>query len=157
MDMRGRRLIVPLAIGLLLATAGCGTVPAPPSGMVVPDLRGTWTGTWGGQPMTLLIRDQQDPGGDGGVYLGSWQVLGDTRPAVSGVLTFTLRESSISTGMHGRLGYAGGVTLRIEANPADGRQELMLKHRDGRLSGDGTSAFPWGPQGAIELTSKRGG
>jgi hypothetical protein len=157
MDLRDRRLIVPWAVALLLALARCGPVPASPAGMVVPDLRGTWAGTWGGRPMTLLIRDQQDSGGEGGVYLGSWQVLGDTRPAVSGVLTFTLRESSVSTGMHGRLGFAGGVTLVIEANPADGRQELVLKHRDGQLSGSGTSAFPWGPQGAIDLTSQRGG
>jgi hypothetical protein len=147
-----RRVVVALAIAVLVAIAGCETVPAPPAGMVVPDLRGTWAGTWGGRPMSLLIRDQHDAGGDGGVYLGAWQVLGDTRPAVAGILTFPLREAPVSTGMQGRLGYAGGLTLLIEANPADGRQELVLKHRDGRLSGTGTSAFPWGPQGTVELT-----
>jgi hypothetical protein len=147
-----RRLVGTAA--LVLALASCETV-APVSPGPVPDVRGTWTGTWAGAPMTLVIREQEDGGPGGGLHVGSWQVLGRTGPTVAGVMTFTLLGSPVSTAVHGRLGDGGGVRLLLEATPSDGRQELVLRLDDGRLAGTGTSSFGWGPQGAVELTRAR--
>jgi hypothetical protein len=151
--MRRVRWTVTVA-ALVAALAGCQTMPpAPPEGVAVPDLRGTWTGTWGNGPATLVIRDQASVHGARGLYAGPWQILGETRPNVSGILTFTLRGEPVSTSMEGWLGYSGGLRLVVEATaPSGGRQELVLDVDDGRLTGTGTSTFRWAPQGAVALT-----
>lgn len=145
-------------LGLMVMLTACAT-GAPPPPVTSADspeahgLHGTWTGTWGGTPLTLFIRDEDTAGGDGGIYLGSWQVAGRIAPTVSGILTFTRQGERVSTSMQGWL--RGRNKLAIEAAPSDGRQDLVLNVSGDRLTGRGTSSFHWGPQGEIEL--KRAG
>ncbi|MBI2216345.1 MAG: hypothetical protein HYU51_03515 [Candidatus Rokubacteria bacterium] len=142
---------------VLVALSACGTAPPAPSAgrVATADLLGTWTGTWGGTPLTVVIREQNGAGGGGGVYLGSWQVAGQRRPSVSGVMTYAVRGADVSTSVQGWLADPGRLTLYLEARPSDGRQELRLTVGDGRLTGTGTSSFRWGPQGSVELTRTR--
>lgn len=155
MDLWRLRLVV---FSLVFSLAGCetgGSSSAPIATAGIPDLHGTWTGTWGGTPLTLVIREREASGGDGGIYVGPWQVAGRQSPTVSGIITFTRRGDAVSTGMHGWLRQSGGLRLVIEANPSDGRQELVLNVDGDRLTGTGTSSFRWGPQGTVELARSR--
>lgn len=154
-----RRRARHLALALLLLLPACGTPlqPLPPS-VPVPDLRGTWTGTWGGTPLTLVIVEQEQEFGPsrlsvGPVPLGS--ILGgQTEPTVAGVMTMTIRGAAVSTGVAGRLGsYAGRISMVLSGRTPDGDQELFLASIEpGRLTGSGDSTFAWGPRGPIELT-----
>jgi hypothetical protein len=148
----GHPVLAVLAAIVLVGLSACGTPPAPaasPGGSA--DLLGTWTGTWGGTPLTVVIREHTDAG-RGGVYLGPWQVAGDRRPGVSGIMTYAVRGAEVSTRVQGWLADTGRLTLYLEAAPPDGRQELRLNVGDGRLSGTGESSFRWGPQGTVDLT-----
>src|SRR5262249_25084887 len=65
-------------VAAIAALLGAGAAPPPltnPVGLM-PDLRGTWTGTWGGAPVTLVILEQRDAEPVDGLTVGPWQVLG---------------------------------------------------------------------------------
>jgi hypothetical protein len=148
-----------LALALLLV--GCASSPSappPPSslGPPPPNLRGAWSGTWGGAPLTLVVTDQADLGAYSGVYLGAYQVLGQRVPGVTGVLTSTIAGQPVSASAKGWLGFGGpAVTLLLEARTPHGTQHLTLTRTDGdRLIGQGESDFPWGPRGAVELSRR---
>lgn len=146
---------IPAALLLLLALAGCATAPPAPAPLangVVPDLRGTWTGTWAGAPLTLVVTDQHEVGASG-VYLGTWQVLGGGGPGLSGVLTFTIRGERLSVPVVGRLGSnAGRLALVLYSSSSSGEQYLQLAEvAPGRLHGTGESSYAWGPRGAAQL------
>jgi hypothetical protein len=142
---------------VLLASA-CTTatpLPAPPAGPV-PDVRGSWSGTWGGRPASLLIAAQSDRAGYSGVYVGNTQVLGHERPGVSAILTSSINGEPTSVTAHGWFGYANGQEiLYVRAESPSGSLRLTLR-RDGddRLIGTGDSSFRWGPAGPIELTRR---
>jgi hypothetical protein len=148
-----------LALALLLLLPGCGPAlqPLPPS-VPVPDLRGTWAGTWGGTPLTLTVVEVEENFGPsrisvGPVPLGS--ILGgQTVPTIAGVMTMTVRGAAVSTSVAGRLGsYAGRISMVLSARTPDGDEELFLTSVEpGRLTGSGDSTFGWGPRGPIELT-----
>jgi hypothetical protein len=146
------------AIGSLLALllGACGPPLAPPAPGAVPDVRGHWTGTWAGQPLSLLITGQADESGAGGLYLGPWQVLGQRTPGVTGVMTSTVRGEAVSANASGELGYLDGtLTLVVRAETTNGAQTLRLTPRGpDRLEGAGESSFRWGPRGAVELTRR---
>jgi hypothetical protein len=120
---------------------------------VVPDLRGTWSGTWGGGPVTLVVTEQTAGHGESGVVLGPWQVLGEVYPLARGVLTSTIRGQPVSTHMTGRLSDSGGgVILTVLARSPAGEQWLRLRLVGAdRLEGMGESQMPWGPQGPALL------
>lgn len=146
------------ALGLVLLFAGCAGASAPPGPLLstldIPDLRGTWRGTWGETPVTLVITEQQDSGSPSGVYLGPVQVLGQRVPGVSGVLTSVIAGHRVSASVKGWLTTSGRgtVTLWLEAHTADGTQQLSLTSvPPDRLTGRGESEFRWGPRGAVEL------
>jgi hypothetical protein len=128
-------------------------LPSPPPGPV-PDLRGTWTGTWGGRPASLLVTDQRDEFTDSGVFLGSYALLAERRPGLTGILTSSIGQDAISTNAQGWFGYSGGrLMLVVRADTADGSQYLTLGLADERrLRGTGESSFRWGPRGPVELT-----
>jgi hypothetical protein len=144
------------ALALLAAACTTGTpLPQPPPpGVGVADSRGSWRGTWGGAPASLLITDQQPSAGYSGVYVGGYQVLGHERPGVSGILTSSINNAPTSVAAHGWLGGVDDrLTLRIIADSPEGQQRMTLRP-DGpnRLVGMGDSSFRWGPAGPIELT-----
>jgi hypothetical protein len=147
-----------LVATLALLVVGCA--PLPPPAASAPDLRGTWTGTWGGGPITVVVTDQQAGHGDSGLVLGPWQVLGQTYPTVSGVLTTSIRGEAVSTQMAGRLADAGGgrLLVSLHARSVAGEQRLTLRLLEGdRLEGTGDSQYAWGPRGPVQLVRRAGG
>ena len=161
--MNRRRSLVLAAGALAVALAACSTAPAlPPPIPMTPDvagtLTGTWTGIWGGTPATLVIVEQQAVTTPSGVYVGPVQVLGQSRPGVSGVLTSMIGGVPTAANAQGWLGSRGGrVALVLGAATTDGSQHLSLVSTDdGRLAGTGQSDFPWGPQGSVLLVRQGG-
>jgi hypothetical protein len=134
-----------------LALAACQSVPpAPPPASE--DLRGLWEGTWGGTPLSLLVTEHRDLEAPSGIFVGPFQVLGQARPGVVGILTYTQRGEALSVNFEGRLGGAGAArTLVIIAHPTSGRLQLSLRRAEDRLAGAGESEFWWGPRGPVEL------
>lgn len=151
-----------LAAGLVLLAAGCATLPPPPPplppGALRPELRGTWSGTWAGAPVSLVVTEQDDYAMPAGVLIGPWSLAG-RRPGVGGVLTFSLRGQQTSANARGWLGGAARApALVVVAEVADGTVALDLRAEpDGRLRGVGTSSFAWGPRGPVELRPVSGG
>ena len=141
-----------LAVGLALLFGGCVSTPSltrPVS--QVPDLRGTWTGTWGGTPLTLVVVTQEEAP-TSGVYVGPWLLFGQQLPGVSGVLTFTVGKEAISVNVRGRLGDSNGrLTLVLDPLTVNGEQITLTHVDEHRLAGVGTSRLSWEPQGHVEL------
>jgi hypothetical protein len=137
-------------IGLL---SGCTGSPfRPATAAAVPNVRGTWTGTWGGSPMSLVVIDQTDDTAESGIYLGSFLLLGNRSPGVTGVMTSVIARQSISVNIQGWFGYTGtALTLVLRAATGSGDQTLRLTASGDRLVGTGSSNFRWGPQGSFEL------
>jgi hypothetical protein len=150
-----------VSLGLAAWLAGCASGPlAPPPasslGPPPPDLRGTWTGTWGGAPLTLVVTDQTELGAPSGLYFGSTLVLGQRAPGVSGVITSTIAGQPLSASVNGWLGSSGAaVTLLLQARTLHGTLQLTLTRLPAdRLVGRGESDFPWGPRGDVELSRR---
>jgi len=148
------------ALALLVGACTTGTPlplpqsPPPGAGATSSDLRGSWRGTWGGAPVSLLITDQDAHAGSSGLYVGTYQLLGQQRPGVAGVLTSQIDKAQTSVRAQGWFGGMDGqLTLRLLADSPSGQQRLTLRP-DGphRLVGVGDSSFRWGPAGVIELT-----
>jgi hypothetical protein len=143
----------PLAVAFLAFFGGCApavplTMPAGP----LPDLRGAWTGTWGGTPLTLVILEQQEAMPVEGVFLGTWHVLGRKMPGVSGVLTFIIRGEPVSVNVQGRLADSSGrTTLILEPVTVNGGRMTLTHRGEHRLVGEGTSRMWWEPEGPVEL------
>jgi hypothetical protein len=141
-----------LVLAVLLGA--CATAPPPlasPTGLV-PDLRGTWTGTWGGTPLTLVILDQSDAAPVDGVSIGPWQVFGRNLPGVSGILTVKVRSELVSVNVQGRVGTSNGrLTLVLEPATVNGGWISLTRLDENRLAGVGTGQTSWEPQGPVEL------
>jgi hypothetical protein len=147
------------ALLLILALSACAhtadVVPPPPV-TAVPNLRGTWVGTWGGAPAQLVIVEQRELGDYAGISLGPVQVLGRRRPGVAGVLTSTIAGAAVSANAEGWLGYVNGaLALQLHTVTSSGPQRVTLtRTADDRWSGRGESDFAWGPQGPIDLSRR---
>ncbi|HET7343108.1 MAG TPA: hypothetical protein VFL90_16705 [Methylomirabilota bacterium] len=147
-----------LALALAVVLGGCAAEPVliPPAGDV-PDLRGTWTGTWGGAPLTLVVTEQGGTTRDSSVRLGPWPVSGAEFPTLGGVLTYQVLGRPVSANARGRFGDLNtwpsgyGLALVIDALTPDGEHLVLTEVTADRLSGVGTSIPRWGPQGPVEL------
>jgi hypothetical protein len=151
------RLMRALAVVLVVLVAGCATAPpVGPPAAVAPDLRGTWTGTWGGHPASLVVIEQREGVGDSWVMLGAWPVLGEHYPTATGILTATVDGQLVSTHMRALLAQHGaGLVLRVYARSSAGEQWLDLRLvDDNRLEGMGQSQMRWGPQGPARLVRR---
>ena len=139
--------------------AGCAVYPPPgPPAAVVPDLRGTWSGTWGGTPVSVVVAEQQLGHGESGLVLGPWQVLGERYPRATGVLTSSINGHMVSTHMTGVLSDSGaGPILTLQATGTSaGDQWMRLRIVDEeRLEGMGESQHGWGPRGPVQLVRRR--
>jgi hypothetical protein len=149
-----RRILVLLAAVLVGGCAVGPSLPPPPSGPV-PDLIGTWRGTWGGEPIALLITEQTAHSGYSGVFLGDYQLGGPHRPGIAGVLTSTIRGEAVSARAEGWAGNdaAGRLLLLVHSESPAGVQRLTLARvGPDQLQGTGDSTFGWGPRGPARLT-----
>ena len=145
-----------LVVLLALTLGACATEPrlGQPQD-VVPDLRGTWHGTWGGAPVTLLVLEQGGTTRQGGISVGPWALTGAGLPALAGVLTFPSNGTPVSVNVKGRFGdWNGGLTLVIDALTQNGEQLVLTRLAEDRLTGTGTSRLRWEPQGPVELVKK---
>ena len=150
MKLRWAALLV-VAVAALLAA--CSTPPplTTPAGLL-PDLRGTWKGTWGATPLTLVILDQRDAAPVDGVSVGPWQVFGRDLPGVSGILTLKVRSELVSVNVQGRLGTSNGrLTLVLEPATANGGWISLTRLDENRMAGTGAAQMSWEPQGPVEL------
>ncbi len=146
---------------VMLAVAGCADpnviapgALAPPSGPV-PDLAGTWTGTWSGHPARLVVT-QQGETSTSGVNIGPWPLLGRRLPGLSGVLTFASGGQPTTVHVRGYIGDSGGrPTVVLESVATDGPSLTLTQVGPGRLTGVGTPALPWQPRGSIDLQRDR--
>jgi hypothetical protein len=144
---------------VLLATllGGCvlgPPLPPPPSGPV-PDLLGTWRGTWGGQAAALLISEQTADSGYSGIFLGNYQLGGPHRPGIAGVLTSTIRNEAVSARAEGWVGNdaTGRLLVAVQSESPAGVQWLTLTRvSPDELQGTGESSYSWGPRGPARLT-----
>jgi hypothetical protein len=153
-----RRLIVGLVLVLLGGCAVAPPLPPPPATGFVPDLVGTWRGTWAGEPVSLLIISQTPDIGDySGVFIAGYQVLGPRRPGISGVLTSTIRGEAVSSRAEGWIGNdaTGRLLLLVQSESPAGFQYLTLARvTPSQFAGSGESSFSWGPRGPAELTRR---
>ena len=155
------RVLALAVFAALAAACSSGTAlpqpPPPGAGATIADIRGSWRGTWGGAPASLLITDQETQAGYSGLYIGNYQLLGHQRPGVQGVLTSQIDHAQTSVRAYGWFGGVDGqLTLRVLADSPSGQQRLTMRP-DGpdRLVGMGDSSFRWGPSGPIELIRVR--
>ncbi|MGH7303924.1 MAG: hypothetical protein ACRELZ_11570 [Candidatus Rokuibacteriota bacterium] len=147
------RWVGALVVGLAALAGACAGPPplTAPVGLM-PDLRGTWTGTWGGTPLTLVVLEQQDAGPVDGVSVGPWQVLGRELPAVAGILSVKMRSEMVSVNVRGRLGTLHGrLTLVLEPATVNGGWITLTRLDENRLAGTGRAQMSWEPQGSVEL------
>ena len=143
-----------LVVLLTLALAACatGTVLAPPTADI-PDLRGTWRGTWASTSVTLVVLEQGGATRQGGITLGPWPLTGTPLPSFDGVLTFVSNGKPITVNAQGRFGDLDGrLAVVVDALTAD-RQQLVLSYVSQQvLAGFGTSRLDWDPRGPVDLT-----
>jgi hypothetical protein len=150
-----------IAVSLVAAVAGCAEPMAVPPGSLapptrpMPDLAGTWSGTWSGHPARLVVT-QQGETSTSGVNVGPWPLLGRRLPGVSGVFTFASGGQPTTVHVRGYFGDSGGrPTLVLESVASDGPALTLTEVSPGRLSGVGTPALPWQPRGTIDLQRER--
>lgn len=149
-----RRLFAILLAALIGGCAVGPPLPPPPSGPV-PDLVGTWRGTWAGAPVALLISAQTADSGYSGIFLGDYQLGGPRRPGIAGVLTSTIRGEAVSSRAEGWMGHdaTGRLLLVVQTESPAGFQRLTLARvGPDQLQGSGESSFTWGPRGPAALT-----
>ena len=159
-DFCSRSGVLGLALIILVAAAGCesarSSAPPPPVAYEpVGELMGTWTGTWGGTPLTLVIAEHTEGAPYSGLYFGPWLIAGGRYPGVAGVLSYARQGTPTSVRFQGWLYSSRPFTLLVLAEPLDGQLHLRLRGAGaGELIGEGQSEFRWGPQGRIELTRR---
>ena len=140
-----------IVLALLLGACAGGPVLTQPSAQV-PDLRGTWRGTWGGAPITLLVLEQGGTTRQGGITVGPWPLTGAGLPSLAGVLTFDSNGAPVSVNVKGRFGdLNGGLALVIDALTGHDQRLVLTRVSPERLGGTGTSRRPWDPEGPVEL------
>lgn len=139
------------AAALALVLAGCAGVAAPPAPAGAPDVRGTWRGTWGGAPLTLVVTDQTEGAAYAGLFVGPWLVSGSRYPGISGILSLSVRGAARSVRVDGWVLSARPLRLRLVAPALDGPVELTLTGDGDTLTGEGAAAVRWGPAGPVVL------
>jgi hypothetical protein len=143
--------------GLLLAlaclSAACSTfqpVPTPP-----PDLLGTYVGTWGGVPTTLVIKNYGEAAPDSGLFLGSLSVGGPSQMQISGIVIHPSPQGPLQSTFSARVGYMDGqliLALSLPTmDPLENFAELSLAVQGDTLVGKAERDYPQGPKGPIKL------
>ena len=162
MRIQGSALLTAtLLLGVIVGAASAQPPPPPaPAPQTWPDLSGTWKGTWGGAPTTLVIFKRSEAAfvsqALGGLYNFAQAVVGQNDGEVKGTLMTDGRAGPLSVSVTGRLGvFNNRPTLVLNAQPGFGindYQELVFTTvTPEQLAGSGTSTMQWGPTGPVDL------
>jgi len=153
------RLLAAVAIVLVTSIASAQQPPPPvPAGW--PDLSGTWKGTWGGAPTTLVIFKKSETAFVGQALSGfsnfAQTLVGQNDGEVKGTLATDGRAGPLSVTVTGRMGiFNGRLTLVLNAQPGwnwnDSQELVFTTVTPQQLAGNGTTTQQWGPSGAIDL------
>src|SRR5262245_30664250 len=148
-----------LLLGLVCLLAACARQfePVPPP---TPNLIGTYVGTWGGQPTTLVIQNYGAAQPEAGLFLGSMSVGGMPEMVVSGTISHPSPQGPLESTFSARVGYVEGkliLSLSLPTtNPMSPFEELPLAvEGEGQaqtLVGKAEHDYPEGPRGPIRLT-----
>ena len=162
--MRVHGSALSIATLLLVLVAGAASAqqpaPAPPAPQAWPDLSGTWKGTWGEAPTTLVLFKKSEAAFMGqalsGMYNFAQAVVGQNDGEVKGTLSTDGRAGPISVTVTGRMGvFNNRLTLVLNAQPGFGindYQELVFTTvTPEQLAGSGSSTMQWGPAGPVDL------
>ena len=139
---------------LILTVAACANKfePVPPP---TPDLLGTYVGTWGDLPTTLVIQSSGAAPPDGGLFLGSMSVGGLPQMQVSGTITHPSPQGPLQSTFTARVGYVNNQLILSLSLPTldsmEGFEELPLAVDGNALVGKAERDYPQGPKGPIKL------
>ena len=149
-----------LAAAAMILVASIASAQPPPVPAGWPDLSGTWKGTWGGAPTTLVVFKKSEAAFVGQALSGlsnfAQSVVGQNDGEVKGTLSTDGRAGPVSVTVTGRMGiFNGRLTLVLNAQPGwnwNDYQELVFTTvTPQQLAGTGTTTHQWGPTGAIDL------
>ena len=158
--LRRKLSIAALLVAIAVGAASAQQPPPPPAPQGWPDLSGTWKGTWGGAPTTLVIFKKSEAAfvgqALGGMSSFAQSLVGQNDGEVQGTLSTGGQGGPLSVSASGRLGvFNNRLTLVLNARPGFGindYQELVFTTVTlEQLAGSGTSTMQWGPTGPIEL------
>jgi hypothetical protein len=128
-----------------------------------PDLLGTYVGTWGAQPTTLVIQNYGAAQPQAGLFLGSMSVGGMPEMVVSGIISHPGPQGPLESTFTARVGYVEGkliLSLNLPTtNPMSPFEELPLAvEGEGQaqtLVGKAEHDYPEGPRGPIRLVRQQ--
>jgi hypothetical protein len=145
------RALLLVLIGLVAACARQFEPVPPPT----PNLLGTYVGTWGGVPTTLVIQSYGAAQPEGGLFLGSMSVGGTPQMVVSGTISHPSPQGPLASTFTARVGYVEGrliLSLSLPTKDAmDVFEELPLAVDGDVLVGKAEHDYPEGPKGPIRL------
>ena len=153
------RLLATAAL-VLMASVASAQQPPPPVPAGWPDLSGTWRGTWGGAPTTLVIFRRSESAFVGQALSGfsnfAQSVVGQNDGEVRGTLSTDGRAGPLSLSVSGRMGiFNGRLTLVVNGQPGwnwnDSQELVFTTVTPQQMTGTGTTTQQWGPSGAIDL------
>ena len=144
-------------LAIFIAAAGCESwrPPAPPplptSYDPIDDLTGSWMGTCGGRPLTLVIVEPYP-----GLYLSPWLIAGGRYPGVSSVFTFSRSGAPVSVGFNGWIYSSRPFTWLVVAEPLDGARSTPVRAGPAPVSSPVRATLSsTGPQGRVDPTRGR--
>lgn len=145
---------IPLAAALIFLTAACANKfePVPPPS---PNLLGTYVGTWGDLPTTLVIQSSGAAPPEGGLFLGSMSIGALPQMQVSGTITHPSPEGPRESTFTARVGYVNNQLILSLSLPTINEmnmfEELPLAVDGDALVGKAERDYPQGPKGPIRL------
>ncbi len=143
-----------LVLALIWLIAGCARQfePVPPP---TPNLLGTYVGTWGDQPTTLVIQSYGAAQPEAGLFLGSMSVGGMPQMVVSGTISHPSPQGPLASTFTARVGYVEGKLILSLSLPTLSSmtpfEELPLAVEGESLLGKAEHDYPEGPKGPIRL------
>lgn len=147
-------------LALLLLSAACANKfePVPPP---TPDLVGTYVGSWGDLPTTLVIQSVGSAPPDSGLFLGSMSVGGLPQMQVSGIITHPSPQGPLESTFTARVGYVNNQLILSLSLPTldamEGFEELPLAVDGNSLVGKAERDYAEGPKGPIKLVRQPSG
>jgi hypothetical protein len=154
---RPRARFAGAALALVCLLSGCTQFQ--PMAAPDPKLAGTYVGTWGGSPTTLVIQGFGNAPPESGVFLGSVSIGGSSAMQVSGIITHPSAQGPVENTFTARVGYMAGQLILVmnlpTMDPMENFAELSLAVDGDALVGKAERDYPQGPKGPIRLVRQR--